>query len=318
MKDTNKLLLFATILTFASGALAGCGATGGSGTAGTTDTSTPSFTSGISLPSGTNALLSVHVTGTSPASALTLDVGGRTLELTTALMGLSEVKLRTASTTDSEAAEIELQGPFIVNLDTQTVENLGSSHIDDDADDDGVKDSADTDDDDDGVVDASDSDDDNDGVADAEDHVMGETEVFDSLDLPAGTYTKIEAKLDKIEEGDGIDPANPLVGKSLLIEGTFDGQAFRVTADFDEEFEVENPDGIAVSDTSIASFILTFDIAQWFNGINLSTAEIGGDGVVLLDSGNNASLFEQFHDNVKATMDLKDDSNDDGTPDDEE
>lgn len=287
---------------------AGCGGSGSGGSS--------SLPNGLDLPAGTNALLSVHVSGASPA-ALTLDAGGKTVELTTALMGLSEVKLRTASTTDAEAEELSLEGPFVVNLETGTVENLGTSNIDDDCDDDGIEDSDDTDDDNDGTSDSSDSDDDDDGVADDDDSVMDESEIVDALELPAGTYTKIEAKLDKIEDGDGIDPASPLLGKSLYIEGTFDGIPFRVTADFDEEFEVENPEGIVVEDGSIASFILSFDIAGWFEGIDLSAAETEG-GVVLLDSGHNQALFEQFRDNVKATMDLENDSDNDGIPDSED
>jgi hypothetical protein len=297
-------LLVACALAIASG----CGGSGSGGSS--------SLPNGLDLPAGTNALLSVYVSRSAPA-ALTLDAGGKTVEITTALMGLSEVKLRTASTSDSEAAELSLEGPFVVNLETGTVENLGSSNIDDDCDDDGIEDSDDTDDDGDGTSDSSDSDDDDDGVEDGDDSVMDESEIVDALELPAGTYTKIEAKLDKIEDGDGIDPTSPLAGKSLYIEGTYDGTPFVVTADFDEEFEVENPEGIVVEDGSIASFILSFNLGGWFEGIDLSAADAEG-GVVLLDSGHNQALYEAFRDNVKATMDLENDSDDDGIPDSED
>ncbi|HSA58955.1 MAG TPA: hypothetical protein VLJ37_04650 [bacterium] len=295
-----------------NGFLAACALTLAAGCGGSNGGSSDN----LNLPAGTNALLSVYVSGSGPA-ALTLDAGGKTVEITTALMGLSEVKLRTASTTDTEATELSLPGPFIVDLEAQTVENLGPSHIDDDADDDGIEDSKDSDDDGDGTPDVSDSDDDGDGVADEDDYVMDECSIVDALELPAGTYTKIEAKLDKIEDGDGIDPASPLAGKSLYIEGTFDGTPFVVTADFDEEFEVVNPAGIVVEDGSIASFILSFNLAGWFEGIDLSAAETEG-GIVLLDSGHNSALFEQFRDNVKATMDMENDSDDDGIPDSED
>lgn len=297
-------------------ALAAAGCSGASGTGGTG--STAPVANGLDLPAGTNALLSVHVSGGSGTAALTLDVGGKTVELTTALIGLSEIELRTESMSDEEATEIELEGPFIVDLNNETVENLGSSHIDDDSDDDGIEDSDDSDDDGDGTADSSDSDDDGDGVADSEDSIMDEIEIFDALELPVGTYTKIEAKLDKIEEGDGVDPASPMADRSMYLEGTYDGTPFRVTADFDEEFEVENAAGIVVDDASITSFILSFNVAGWFDGIDLSTAVAEGDGTVLLDNDHNQALFQDFRDNVKATMDLEHDEDDDGTPDDED
>lgn len=289
---------------------AGCGSNGSGGGAG----GETSNYNGLTVPKGTNAVLRAYVNGSS-ASALTLDADGQSLEVDIALVGLSEVKLRTAETTDAEAAELSLPGPYVVDLVAGTVENLGASRIDDDSDDDSIEDSEDIDDDDDGVEDSEDIDDDDDGIMDDDDVVMDESEIFDALELPAGLYTKIEAKLDKIEEGDGIDPTSPLAGKSIYIEGTLDGTPFRVTADFDEEFEVENPSGILVEDGSIASFILSFDVAGWFAGLDLSAAEASEDGLVFLDSEHNQELFEQFRDRVKARMDLENDSDDDGIPD---
>lgn len=286
--------------------IAGCGGAAGNGGGNEAD-SPASVADGLDLPEGTNALLSVQVSGGTGAAALTLDVDGKTVELTTALIGLSEIKLRTSSMSDEEAAETELEGPFIVDLNSETVENLGSSGIDDDSDDDGIEDSDDSDDDGDGTGDSSDSDDDNDGVADSGDRIMDEIEIFDALELPVGTYTKIEVKIDKIEEGDGVDPESPMLDRSMYIEGTYDETPFRVTADFDEEFEVENAAGIAVDDTSIASFILTFNVAGWFDGIDLSTAVAEEDGTVLLDADHNEALFEQFRENVKTTMDMEED-----------
>lgn len=297
-----------------SGFTGGCGGAAAAGSGGTGG-STPAVANGLNLPEGTNALLSVRM-ATPSAGALTLEVSAGTVEITTALMGLKEIELETAETADD--TEIDLEGPFVVDLNNGTVENLGSSRIDDDADDDGVEDADDSDDDGDGTEDSSDADDDDDGVADSDDSVMDEVEIFDALELPAGVYTEIQAKLDRIDLEDGIDPASSLAGNSLFIEGTLAGQAFRVIADFDEEFEIENPAGITVDDASIASFILTFNPAAWFEGIDLSAADQDADGVVVLDNDNNTALFEQFRDNVKTGAEIENDEDGDGTPDDED
>ncbi len=310
---TFKVLLAAGIVFTLAGISAGCSGTGTGGNNG--GGTSPSLANGLDLPPGTNALLSVRV-ATPSAGALTLETSAGTAEITTALMGLKEIELETAESADD--SEIDLEGPFIVDLNTGTVENLGSSRIDDDADDDGVEDADDDDDDGDGTEDSSDADDDDDGVADSDDSVMDETEIFDALELPTGVYTEIKAKLDRIDLEDGIDPASPLAGNSLFIEGTLAGQPFRVIADFDEEFEIENSAGITVDNTSIASFILTFNPAAWFDGVDLSAADQDAEGVVVLDDTHNTDLFEQFRDNVKASANIENDEDGDGVEDDDD
>ncbi len=295
-----------------SGLVGGCGSSAGGGGAG----GAPLAANGLDLPPGTNALLSVHVTTSAPA-ALTVETPAGTITMDTALMGLKEIELEAEEEGESET-DIDLEGPFVVDLNAGTVENLGSSHIDDDADDDGVEDSDDSDDDGDGSDDSSDSDDDGDGVADGDDNVMDEIEIFDALELPAGTYKEIKAKLDRVDVEDGIDPASPLAGKSLYLAGTFNGQPFRVEADFDDEFVIQSETGIVVTDTSIANFILTFNVAGWFEGVDLSTATVNGEGVVVLSNESNTAIFDQIKENLQSSTEIENDDDGDGTPDDED
>lgn len=307
MKHSKMLFLAAGLF-----ALSACG----TGATGSGDSVSTPITRGIPLPAGANALLTVNVASSS-AAVLSLETAAGPVEISTAFLGLREIELKTGSEGE-DSGETELKGPFVVDLNALTVENLGSSNIDDDADDDGSRDDVDTDDDSDGTPDSSDADDDSDGVPDSEDHVMGKSEIVDAIALPPGTYTKIEAKLAKVTAEDGIDPSHPLAGKSVYLEGSLNGQAFVISGDFDAEFEVENSAGIAVTDTSIASFVLTFDPAAWFEGIDLSTAEKNADGVVLLDAEHNATLFDQFKANLAHSAKMEADDDHDGIGDDSE
>ncbi|HEX5036224.1 MAG TPA: hypothetical protein VFX30_03605 [bacterium] len=307
MKHRKMIFLAAGLFALSA---CGAGATGSGGSA-----STP-ITSGVALPAGANALLTVNVASPS-AAALSLETAAGPAEISSAFLGLREIELKTSSEGD-DSGETELKGPFVVDLNALTVQNLGSSNIDDDADDDGSRDDSDTDDDSDGTPDSADMDDDGDGVPDSEDHVMGESEIVDAIALPPGTYTEIEAKLAKVTAEDSIDPSHPLAGKSVYLEGTLNGQAFVISGDFDAKFEVENSAGIAVTDGSIASFVLTFDPAAWFDGIDISTAEKDAGGVILLDAEHNATLFEQFQANLAHSAKMESDDDHDGIGDDSE
>ena len=298
-----------------SGFTGGCGGAAAGGSGGTGG-STPAIADGLDLPEGTNAILTVHTSTATPA-ALTVETSAGTVEIDTALLGLKEIELETDEEGESET-DIDLEGPFVVDLVNDTVENLGTSNIDDDCDDDGVEDSNDTDDDEDGIDDSEDSDDDGDSVADTDDSVMDESDIFDALELPVGTYTEIKARLEPIDVEDGIDPASPLAGKSIYVVGSLEGQPFRFEADFDDEFVVQDETGIVVSDSSIASFVLTFNVAGWFDGVDLSTATVDSDGVVVLSDESNTEIFNQIKENIQSSSEIENDDDGDGTPDDED
>lgn len=289
MKKLRSLIIPAMILL-----LAGCG---GSTTSGTSGGSSPTIANGLNLPAGANALLSVRVTSGGSQAALAL--GG--VELETFLLCLEEIDLETEETAEDGDTEIDLEGPFVLNLIDGTVENLGSSNIDDDADDDGEEDSEDTDDDNDGTPDSEDADDDDDGVADADDSVPDEIEIFDALSLPAGTYHEIEAELDECDADEGINPESPLADNSLVVTGTADGVPFNVQCDFDEEFEKEDPAGIVVDDTSIASFVLSFNLDGLFAGVDFSAS--------------NDEICDQLKANLHDISEIDNDEDGDGEPD---
>ena len=120
---------FALIFLMAVAGYGGCGgsSTGGSGGSGGSE---PEIANGLSLPAGTNALVSVRAAsgGSLPALAL----GG--VELETFLLCLEEIEIETEETAEDGDTEIDLVGPFVVHLVeggaiVGTVENLGPSTV---------------------------------------------------------------------------------------------------------------------------------------------------------------------------------------------
>lgn len=234
--------------------------------------------SGLNLPAGTNALLSAYTSTSTAPAALTFESGATTIELDTILVGIKEIKLKTVDMSDQEAMDFELTGPFVVDLATDTVINCGTSNSDD--------------------------------------PLLDETPIFDALTLPAGTYVELKARLDDVTLVDCPDLiGSPLIDNSLYMAGTVDGTPFTFQEEFDTDFVVKDPSGIAVDETSITSFILTFNVANWFDGVDFAGADKNGDGVIVIDSISNQDLQDLIKQNVEDTAELENDADIDGIPD---
>lgn len=245
---------------------------------GCSGSSNQGIAAGLSLPTGTNALLSAYSATPSSPAALTFEGGQGTIDLTTVLVGIREVKLKTAEMSDLEATDYQLTGPFVIDLANDTVVNCGTSNSDD--------------------------------------PILDETPIFDVLTLPAGTYVELKARLDDVTLVDCPDlVGNPLIGSSLYMEGTVNGTPFTFREEFDTDFVVSDPNGIPVDDTSITSFILTFNVANWFDGVDFSGADKNGDGVIVIDSVSNQDLQDLIKQNVEDTAELENDADIDGIPD---
>lgn len=135
--------------------------------------------------------------------------------------------------------------------------------------------------------------------------------------VPAGTYDKIEAKIDAVEsESDGHrqDAATFLAAHpefrntSIRVEGTFNGQPFVYITALDTEMEMEfNPP--LVVDGAAGNLTVQVDLSTWFrardgSSINPATANAGGV---------NRSLVEE---NIKRSFKVFEDDDHDGRDDD--
>ena len=309
--------------------LSGCG----SGTDGTPSGGVQSvLTKGLDLPPGTNAVVAVKSTAaanaTNAKSYAPLAQGTPGVALDTAMILLKEIKLELLTDSgqagddvegddEEENDDVELEGPFLVDLVDQTVQNLGHSNLDDDSDDDGVSDVDDDDDDGDGELDADDNDDDSDGVPDEEDQTVGETRLFDALELPPGTYGRVRFKVAPLEQDDAPHADHPMMGLSVLASGSMDGVPFEYCGSFEATFALDSSEGIVVDTDAVATFLVTVDPLGWFADLDLSVGTLSDDGVLRICGDSNVELGDMIRAAISQRARLGRDEDGDGDDDDD-
>jgi hypothetical protein len=122
--------------------------------------------------------------------------------------------------------------------------------------------------------------------------------------IPAGTYTKLEAKLDPARQGDdsaaAFLSAHPdFAGISVRVSGTFDGHAFVYTGAPKAHLEFRFHPPITVDQTG-ANVTVRVDLSQWFRDqagalIDPATAAAGGPNAALV-AANIGQSFHAFRD----------------------
>jgi hypothetical protein len=129
-----------------------------------------------------------------------------------------------------------------------------------------------------------------------------------NVPLTAGTYSKLEAKLEPARDGaTAFNSANPtLVGKSVRVEGTFKGTPFVFTSAVRSGLEMEfNPP--LVIDATTTNATVSIDIAKWFldsSGavIDPGTATAGTDALSRIEDNIRRS-FHAFEDDDESGTD---------------
>lgn len=287
------------------------------------------LTKGLTLPKGTNAIIAMKSSaegsedgsGTMPET----DPGMTDVTFDTATLVMKEIKLYLphdgsddGESDDDDGFEIKLVGPFVVNLVDGSIMNLGMSRLDDDSDDDGVPDWDDDDDDNDGIPDDMDDDDDGDGIPDDEDQHMGELKIFDAVEIPAGIYHRIKFRVDPLTADEA--PDHPMVGLSASITGTLNGVSFEFCSDDKADLEFRSEEGIVVTegDGNVSTFLLTFDPASWFSGIDPSTGVLSDDQVLRMCGDDNPELSSMVMENLEQRIHLGRDEDGDGIDDDDD
>lgn len=153
---------------------------------------------------------------------------------------------------------------------------------------------------------------------------------LEEISLPTGQYCRIELVLKKLEGENlpsGVSASDPMVGRSILIEGSrADDTPFEVTTELDEEFKLENTTaGFSVEASDVVKILfIAFDLDQWFDGIDLSDPSIeistdsNGNPIILINDEQNQETQERIEDNIKFSADLFEDEDDDEDLDPEE
>lgn len=129
-----------------------------------------------------------------------------------------------------------------------------------------------------------------------------------SVPLPAGTYSKLEAKLEPArDDATAFNTANPnLVGKSVRVEGTYKGAPFVFTSPVHAGLEMSfNPP--LVIDATTTNATVSIDVAKWFldgsgAAIDPSTATSGSPALQQIEDNIRRS-FHAFEDNSESGID---------------
>lgn len=113
-----------------------------------------------------------------------------------------------------------------------------------------------------------------------------------------------------------------LEGSSVVITGQVvaSGTPFRLISRLERTIDVRTVgQGFALAADRPGLF-LGFDVATWFAGVDLATAELDGEGVAVIDDASNPELLSAFEAELAAGIELYRDLDQDGSvdaPDDE-
>jgi hypothetical protein len=131
-----------------------------------------------------------------------------------------------------------------------------------------------------------------------------------SVELPAGTYSRIDFEVHKVSDDDPEDQAfltqHPdFTDLSIRVEGMFNGASFTYESDLEVEQELELVPSLLVSDDVSTNVTIFVDIDTWFRsaGGALLDPETGNQG------GTNESQIEE---NIKQSLKAFEDEDGDG------
>ena len=116
-------------------------------------------------------------------------------------------------------------------------------------------------------------------------------------------------------EPGAVDQApEELRGASLFAGGTLgDGTSFALISNND--MRIERRSDTPFNPRDIDSRIsLAFDVGEWLNGVDFSTAEIESGGSVTIDSTHNRDVLDAIEQRIETAIDLYGDHDGDGTP----
>jgi len=122
-----------------------------------------------------------------------------------------------------------------------------------------------------------------------------------TVDIPTGSYHEVEFQIHKVNASDvDFASANPdFVGKSIRVEGTFNGQPFVYETDLEVEQEVELEPPLVVTETTATNLTIRVDLSAWFKTatgslIDPATANTGGvnQSLVALNIRRSFHAFE--------------------------
>jgi len=120
------------------------------------------------------------------------------------------------------------------------------------------------------------------------------------VDIQPGVYTELEFEVATVLSS----------GNSIEISGSFnDGindYSFEFTSTINEEYEIENENGINLNVNETASFVLFMDLESLFNGVDFSTLTMEADNIIRINSNSNVETASLIEYNLNNIMDFED------------
>lgn len=134
--------------------------------------------------------------------------------------------------------------------------------------------------------------------------------------IPAGTYRRIDFRLDDTKDGEGVAATDPLYTKSFHAEAAFTHEGnpatLVVSLKINEDLRVERPEGVTLDGTE-GELLVLMQPAQWLEGIPVADCLAKKDvvvenGILRLDdnaSGGCSAAEGVLKENLKRSMDLR-------------
>jgi hypothetical protein len=126
-----------------------------------------------------------------------------------------------------------------------------------------------------------------------------------NIPLAAGTFKQLEARLGPARDNaTAFNGANPLlVGKSVRVEGMFNGTKFTFTSSVNAKLEMEFDPALVIDETT-KNATVSIDVSKWF--LNSSGHAIDPT------TGNQGSNQSQIEDNIRRSFHAFEDDNERG------
>ncbi|MCF6222677.1 MAG: hypothetical protein L3J34_03000 [Flavobacteriaceae bacterium] len=125
------------------------------------------------------------------------------------------------------------------------------------------------------------------------------------IEMTPGLYHEIEFDVDNVLSS----------GNSIEISGTFnDGVSnyeFEFTSTMEEEYEIENENGIDLNVNEITNFVLFLELEGLFDRIDFSDVVVDEDNVIRINSNSNTDIASQIENNFEHIMEFEDDEHED-------
>jgi hypothetical protein len=144
------------------------------------------------------------------------------------------------------------------------------------------------------------------------DHVGSQAPVT-HVELPAGAhYCEVSIALGLAEETPAAAPAE-LAGHSILVSGTHEGRAFRISSAMDRRVSLSvRPAEGFVLDADYSGLLFGFDLARWLKDLPWSKASTDADGTLLIDTEHSPEALRAFEAQVDEGIGLFTDPDGDG------